>query len=69
MDPWSSATSIAAAVAAGRTTAGAVVERALERIGERDSVLNAFTAVTRERARSRARRPRHHVILHLGSEH
>jgi 1-carboxybiuret hydrolase len=55
MDAWASAAKIAGAVAAGRTTAIAVVEAALERIAERDKALNAFTAVTRERARARAR--------------
>ena len=55
MDARASADRIASAVAAGRTTATAVVEAALERIAERDKVLNAFTAVTRERARAKAR--------------
>ena len=55
MDARASADRIASAVAAGRTTATAVVESALERIAERDKVLNAFTAVTRERARAKAR--------------
>ena len=55
MDVWASADRIASAVAAGRTTAAAVVEAALGRIAERDKVLNAFTAVTRERARAKAR--------------
>jgi len=55
MDAWASADRIASAVAAGRTTAAAVVEAALERIAERDKVLNAFTAITRERARAKAR--------------
>jgi len=54
MDARASADRIASAVAAGRTTATAVVEAALERIAERDKVLNAFTAVTRERARAKA---------------
>ena len=55
MDPWFSASGIAAAVAAGRTTAEAVVETVLERIAARDPALNAFTAVTRERASAKAR--------------
>ena len=55
MDAWASASRIAGAVAAGRTTAAAVVEAVLERIAERDKTLNAFTAVTRERARAKAR--------------
>jgi aspartyl-tRNA(Asn)/glutamyl-tRNA(Gln) amidotransferase subunit A len=54
MDPWASAGSIAAAVAAGRTTASAVIEVALARIAERNAALNAFTAVTRERAFAKA---------------
>jgi len=55
MDRWVSAERIAAAMAAGRTTAVAVVEEALEHIGKHDKALNAFTTVTRERARARAR--------------
>ena len=55
MDAWASADRIASAVAAGRTTAAGVVEGAIERIAERNKVLNAFTAVTRERARAKAR--------------
>jgi len=55
MDAWASADRIASAVAAGRTSAATVVEAALERIAERDKALNAFTAVTRERARAKAR--------------
>jgi AtzE family amidohydrolase len=54
-DPaWASASSIAASVAGGETTATTVVEQALARIAERNPVLNAFTSVTTERARSRA---------------
>jgi 1-carboxybiuret hydrolase len=52
---WSTAGDIAAAVAAGRTSASRVVEAALDRIRARDPLLNAFTAVTEERARVRAR--------------
>jgi len=55
MDPWASAARIAAAVAAGRTTAAAIIGDALARIAERDKALNAFTAVTRERALAKAR--------------
>ena len=55
MDTWSSATEIAEAVAAGRTKAAAVVEVALARIAARNPVLNAFTAVTAERARAKAK--------------
>jgi aspartyl-tRNA(Asn)/glutamyl-tRNA(Gln) amidotransferase subunit A len=45
---------IAADVAAGRRRATDVVAQALERIAARNPVLNAFTAVTAERARARA---------------
>ncbi len=50
---WASASEIAAAVADGRTSAGAVVGAALARI-KRDRVLNAFTAVVEQRALARA---------------
>jgi 1-carboxybiuret hydrolase len=54
-DPaWASATEIAAAVAGGRVTAAAVTEAALGRIAALDRALNAFTAVTGERARATA---------------
>jgi len=52
---WATAGEIAAAVASGKTSALAVVEDALARIGERNPLLNAFTAITAERARARAR--------------
>src|SRR5262249_27171789 len=55
MDHWASAGRIAAAVAAGRTTAAAIIVDALARIAERDKTLNAFTTVTRERAFAKAR--------------
>ncbi len=55
MDAWATATEIAQAVAGGRASAVAVVEAALARIAERDKALNAFTAVTRERALAKAR--------------
>ncbi len=48
------AAGIAAAVAAGRLTAGDAVETALARIAARDPGLNAFTDVTAARARARA---------------
>ncbi len=51
---WSSAANTAAAIAAGRTTARSVVESALARIREYDPLLNAFTAVTEQRAILRA---------------
>jgi AtzE family amidohydrolase len=51
---WSSAATIAAAVASGQASATSVVESALARIRERDPLLNSFTAVTEQRARRRA---------------
>jgi AtzE family amidohydrolase len=51
---WQSATEIAASVAAGTTSARAVIDAALERIAARDGVLNAFTDITAARARARA---------------
>jgi aspartyl-tRNA(Asn)/glutamyl-tRNA(Gln) amidotransferase subunit A len=55
MDAWASAAEIAEAVVAGRTRATAVVEAALSRIADRNPALNAFTAVTAERARAKAK--------------
>jgi aspartyl-tRNA(Asn)/glutamyl-tRNA(Gln) amidotransferase subunit A len=52
---WSSATDIAAAVGAGRVSAVGVVEDALARIARLNPALNAFTTVTAERARAKAR--------------
>ncbi len=52
---WSTASEIAAAVAAGRISAASVVEAALARIRARDPSLNSFTTVTEERALTRAR--------------
>jgi aspartyl-tRNA(Asn)/glutamyl-tRNA(Gln) amidotransferase subunit A len=49
------ATEIADAVSSGRMRAETVVEDALRQIRARDPVLNAFTAVTDERALSRSR--------------
>jgi AtzE family amidohydrolase len=51
---WSSATSIAAAVAAGHVSATSIAEATLARIRERDPLLNSFTAVTEQRALARA---------------
>jgi len=51
---WISATKIARAVAAGETSATAIVEAALARITEHDPILNSFTAVLTDRARRRA---------------
>jgi aspartyl-tRNA(Asn)/glutamyl-tRNA(Gln) amidotransferase subunit A len=54
--PWASAAGIHDAVARGEITAEAVAEAALARIAARNPALNAFTAVTRERALATARR-------------
>jgi aspartyl-tRNA(Asn)/glutamyl-tRNA(Gln) amidotransferase subunit A len=54
-DTWATAAETARAVAAGEATALAVVEAALARIAVRNPVLNAFTAVTGERALAKAR--------------
>ncbi|MFP4270333.1 MAG: AtzE family amidohydrolase, partial [Alphaproteobacteria bacterium] len=54
MNAFASAHAIAAAVRAGETTAAAVVEAALARIGALDPTLNAFTDVTAARARAQA---------------
>jgi AtzE family amidohydrolase len=51
---WAQASEIAAAVAAGETSARAVVDAALARIAKYNPRLNAFTAVVAERARERA---------------
>ncbi|MGA8949003.1 MAG: amidase family protein, partial [Pseudolabrys sp.] len=52
---WLTASEIAAAVASGKISATAIVDDALARINGRNPVLNAFTAITTERARARAR--------------
>ena len=55
IDPaLSTAADIASAVTSGGTSAVRIVEAALERIRERDPVLNSFTAVTEQRALLRA---------------
>ena len=51
---FASAAAIAAAVTSGRSSAVEVVQATLQRIRERDPVLNAFTAVTEQRALLRA---------------
>jgi 1-carboxybiuret hydrolase len=51
---WRGAADIAGAVASGRTSAVAVIEATLGRIRARDPLLNAFTAITAERALLRA---------------
>ena len=55
MHAWATASEIAEAVRSGATSASVVAEAAFARIAERDSVLNSFTAVTRERALAKAR--------------
>src|SRR6201996_5359220 len=52
----SSASEIAQAVAARKTSALDVTEAALARIAKHDGVLNSFTDVTAERARATARK-------------
>jgi 1-carboxybiuret hydrolase len=51
---WNSAGAIASAVTRGELAATQVIEATLARIARHNPVLNAFTAVTVERARSRA---------------
>jgi 1-carboxybiuret hydrolase len=55
MHASASAGEIAQAVAKGKVSAREIVSAALRRISERDKILNAFTAVTDERARATAR--------------
>jgi len=55
---WSSAAEISTAVADGRTSAVEVAEAAIARIGDRDPLLNAVTAMTEQRALNRARAAR-----------
>jgi aspartyl-tRNA(Asn)/glutamyl-tRNA(Gln) amidotransferase subunit A len=50
---WQSASAIASSVADGQCSASQVIDDALARIGRRNGLLNAFTAVTTERARAR----------------
>ncbi len=52
---WMTASEVAAAVVSGKTSATAVIDGALARIAEHNPLLNAFTAVTAERARTRAK--------------
>ena len=54
MNAFDSATAIAAAVSSGQVSATAVVTACLQRIERLNPVLNAFTAVTAERARAKA---------------
>ena len=55
MEAFSTAAEIAEAVSPGRTSAIAVTEAAIARIEKHDGALNAFTTVTKERARAKAR--------------
>ena len=52
---WATSAEIARAVAGGETSALNVIDDTFARIEERNPTLNAFTAVTAERARRRAR--------------
>ena len=52
---WTSAAQIAQAVAAGEVSAAAVIDGALARIAARNPALNAFTSVTVDRARAKAK--------------
>jgi 1-carboxybiuret hydrolase len=52
---WATSAEIARAVAAGETSALNVIDDAFARIEERNPTLNAFTAVTADRARAKAR--------------
>jgi 1-carboxybiuret hydrolase len=51
---WSTAGEIGAAVAAGSVSATSVIEAAIARIRKHDPVFNSFTAITEQRALSRA---------------
>jgi aspartyl-tRNA(Asn)/glutamyl-tRNA(Gln) amidotransferase subunit A len=51
---WATAVEIAEAVGCRAVTASAVIEATLGRIAQRNSILNAFTDITAERARQRA---------------
>ena len=54
MNAWATSGEIAQAVRGGQASAVAIAEAALARIAERDGRINAFTAVTRERALAKA---------------
>ena len=54
MNAFDSATAVAAAVSSGRVSASAVVAACLQRTERLNPVLNAFTAVTADRARAKA---------------
>ena len=51
---WSSARAIASAIASNAATASQIIDQTLTRIAQRNPALNAFTAVTPDRARARA---------------
>ncbi|HEY0224487.1 MAG TPA: AtzE family amidohydrolase [Pseudolabrys sp.] len=53
---WSSSSDIARAVASGAASASGVTEAVLTRIAKLNPALNAFTAVTAERARAQAKK-------------
>jgi len=52
---WATSTDIAKKVSSGQASAASVTEAALARIARLNPVLNAFTAVTAERARAKAK--------------
>ena len=52
---WATSSAIAKAVASGAATASSVTEATLARIARLNPTLNAFTTVTAERARARAK--------------
>ncbi len=54
MSDWTEATAIATAITSGKTTAAAVIAACLGRIERLNPRLNAFTAVTADRARAKA---------------
>ncbi|HXX04153.1 MAG TPA: AtzE family amidohydrolase [Xanthobacteraceae bacterium] len=51
---WSTAADIVAAIGAGRSSASSIVEATFIRIRNRDPLLNSFTAITEQRALTRA---------------
>src|SRR5882757_932675 len=53
---WANSADIAKAVGSGKTSASSVTEAALARIAKLNPTLNAFTAVTAERARAQAKK-------------
>ena len=61
-DASRTALAIAAAIARGDTTASAEVDAALGRIAASDGAINAFTAVTADRARHEILRRRYAVF-------